>query len=681
LDWNLALETTLLINIVIFSVVTALLASLVAVGTYRFSWLLRYLAFLFLGLSGMSAVVSGGWVLFNDILISAQLPLGLPWLQWHIHLDPLSGFFLVIVGLLTTAISSYGPSYVREFEAGPYSLSILVFFTGLFVVGMLLVLLADDAFFFMIAWEIMSLASYFLVGYQHLQVTHRRTAFLYLLMAQLGALAILLAFSILISSHGDFTFAAMRQAELSPLWAHLAFSLGLLGFGMKAGLVPIHAWLPEAHPVAPSPISALMSGVMLKIAIYGFIRLVFDLLGTLHWSWGIVLLIIGSITALIGILYALMQNNLKRLLAYSSIENMGIITIGLGLSILFIANGHPFLGTLGMIAALYHTLNHALFKGLLFLSAGSVLQATHEQNLETLGGLIRYLPYTAFFFLIGCLAISGLPPLNGFVSEWLTFQTALQTPALSSGVLRAVIPLSAALLALTAALSATCFVKVYGVTFLGQPRQQLTHSIREPAWGMILAQAWLALLCLLSGIFPTTIIDIIEIIPQHLVGYGLPSASERGWLWLTPISADTASYSAPLVLLAIISVWIMFFLLLYTTKKTRRTLPWECGFGNVNPRMQYTATAFAMPIQRIFKPAWRIEELVKEQTDKKTLYPQTIRYELHIADRFWLLLYEPFIGLVAHIARQVGRIQTGNIRTYLAYSFFTLLILLWLITY
>jgi formate hydrogenlyase subunit 3/multisubunit Na+/H+ antiporter MnhD subunit len=681
LDWNFALETTLLINIVIFSVVAALLASLVALGAYRFSWLLRYLAFLLLGLSGISAVVSGGWVLLNDITISAQLPLGLPWLKWHLHLDSLSSFFLIIVGLLTIAISSYGPSYVREFETGPYSLSTLGFFTGLFVAGLLLVLLADDAFSFMIAWEIMSLASYFLVGYQYLQVIHRRAALLYLLMAQLGAVAILLAFSILISSHGDFTFAAMRQAELSPLWAHIAFGLGLLGFGMKAGLVPLHVWLPEAHPVAPSPISALMSGVMLKVAIYGLIRLVFDLLGTLHGGWGMVLLIIGSGTALIGILFALMQNNLKRLLAYSSIENMGVITIGLGLSILFIANGYPFLGTLGMIAALYHTLNHALFKGLLFLSAGSILRATHEQNVENLGGLIRYLPYTAIFFLIGCLAISGLPPLNGFVSEWLTFQTALQTPSLTSGVLRAIIPLSAALLALTAALSAACFVKVYGVTFLGQPRYQSIHSVREPAGGMIVAQAFLALLCLLSGIFPTTIIDVLEIIPQHLVGYGLPSASEQGWLWLTPISAKVSSYSAPLVLLAIISVWIIFFLLLYTVKKTRRTAPWECGFGSVNPRMQYTATAFAMPLQRIFKPVWRVEELVKESTDNKTLYPQAIRYERHIADRWWLLLYEPLMNSVATIAKQIGRIQTGNIRTYLAYSFFTLLILLWLITY
>jgi hydrogenase-4 component B len=674
------LETSLPINVVIFPVLAALLSSLVALGAYRFPWLLRYLAFLLLGLAGISAIVSGGWVLINDISISGELPLGLPWLKWHIRLEPLSGFFWVIVGILTTAISSYGPSYVREFESGPYSLSTLGFFTGLFVAGMLLVLLADDAFLFMIAWEIMSLSSYFLVGYQHLQVTHRRAAFLYLLMAQLGALAILLAFSILISINGDFTFATMRQAELSPLWANIAFGFGLLGFGMKAGLVPIHVWLPEAHPVAPSPISALMSGVMLKVAIYGLIRLVFDLLGTPHWSWGIILLIMGSSTAFIGILYALMQNNLKRLLAYSSIENIGIITIGLGLSILFIANGHPLLGALAMIAALYHALNHALFKGLLFLSAGSILQATHEQNLENLGGLIRYLPYTAFFFLIGCLAISGLPPLNGFVSEWLTFQAALQTPSLTSGVLRAVIPLSAALLALTAALSATCFVKVYGVTFLGQPRHQFNHPIQEPAWGMIIAQAFLALLCLLLGIFPTTIIDVIEIIPQHLVGYDLPSASEQGWLWLTPISAEVASYSAPLVLLAIISVWFIFFLLLYTTKKTRRTSPWECGFGTVSPRMQYTATAFAMPIQRIFKPTWRIEELVKEQTDKKTLYPQAIRYELHIADRFWLILYEPFIGLIATIARQIGRIQTGNIRTYLAYSFFTLLILLWLIT-
>jgi formate hydrogenlyase subunit 3/multisubunit Na+/H+ antiporter MnhD subunit len=660
-------------------IILALLSSVVALGADRYPILLRGVAFLLLGLSGITAIIVGGNVLIENSILTERLPLGLTWMKWNLRLDALSSFFLIIIGLITTAVSLYGPGYVREFEHGPYPLSVLGVFTGLFVAGMMLVLLADDAFMFMVAWEMMSLSSYFLVAYQHLHAVNRRAAFLYLLMAHLGALSILLSFSILASLGGDFTFEVMRHTDLSLSWTSLAFGLGLLGFGMKAGLVPVHAWLPEAHPVAPSHISALMSGVMLKVAIYGLIRLVFDLLGNPHWSWGIILLLIGSSSAFLGILYALLQTDLKRLLAYSSIENVGIICIGLGLSILFWATGHPQMAVLAMIAALYHTLNHALFKGLLFLGAGAILHTTHEQNLEHMGGLIHRLPYTAFFFLIGCLSISALPPFNGFVSEWLIFQAALQAPNFESGVLRAIIPMSAALLALTAALSATCFVKAFGIAFLSQPRTRHVRHGRETDFGMRAAQALLAGLCFLLGILPTTVIGLLEKIPQQFIGRQLPSASANGWLWLTPIDAKVASYSAPLVLLSIIVVWVSVYLLLHSTKKTRRTHPWDCGFGPLNARMQYTATAFAMPIQRIFKTVWRVDEQIKDVKDE-TLYSKEIRYHLHIADRSWPILYEPLIHWIIWLARQVGQIQTGNLRTYLAYSFFTLLILLWLIT-
>lgn len=660
-------------------IILTLLSSLISLGADRYPVLLRRVAFLLLGLAGLAAVINGTLVLIEHSAITGQLPLGLPWMNWHLRLDPLSAFFLIIVGLITTAVSLYGPGYTQEFEHSPYSLGVLGFFTGLFITGMMLVLLADDAFMFMVAWEIMSISSYFLVVYQHTNATNRRAAFLYLLLAHLGALSILLAFSILAGFGGDFTFAIMRDSHLTLTWSSLAFALGLFGFGMKAGLVPLHAWLPEAHPVAPSHISALMSGVMLKVAIYGLIRLVFDLLNTPHWSWGIILLLLGSSTAFLGILYALLQNDLKRLLAYSSIENVGIICIGLGLSLLFLTAGHRQIAALGMIAALYHTLNHALFKGLLFLGAGTILHTTHEQNLEQMGGLIHRIPVTALFFLIGCLSISALPPFNGFVSEWLTFQTALQAPNFESGVLRAMIPLSAALLALTAALSATCFVKTFGLAFLGQPRSRPVRHARETKLGMKLAQGFLATLCLLFGIFPTTFIDLIEIIPQQLVGNGLPSASAGGWLWLTPIDPQVASYAAPLVLLSIIAVWLSAYFILRGTKKTRQTHPWDCGFGPLNARMQYTSTAFAMPIRRLFKPAWRVEEIIKDTKDE-TLYSRDIRYQLHISDRAWPILYEPLIYAMIWTARQVGRIQTGNLRTYLAYSFFTLLVLLWLIT-
>ena len=675
----MVMEFSLLMFIV--AIGSALLSSVVSLGANH-SARIRLLSFILLGISGVAAIVSGMTVLIDNSLIQQQLGLGLPWLAWHLRLDALSGFFFVLVGTVTFAISFYAPGYVKEFEHSPYPLSVLGVFTGLFITGMLLVLLADDAYTFMVAWELMSLSSYFLVAYQHGSSHNRRAAFLYLLMAHVGGLAILLAFSVLANAGGGFTFDAMRSTNISVTWASIAFGLGLFGFGMKAGLTPLHAWLPEAHPAAPSHISALMSGVMLKVAIYGLIRLIFDLLGTtnLHWSWGFVLLSMGGSSAVLGIMYALVQNDLKKLLAYSSIENVGIICMGLGLSILFTAHHYTMLGSLAMIATLFHALNHALFKSLLFLSAGAVLHATHEQNLEQMGGLIHRMPLTAFFFLIGALSISALPPFNGFASEWLIFQAALQTPHLESGVLRAMIPFSAALLAFTSALSASCFVKVYGVAFLGQSRTRHVRQARESSLGMNTAQAILAAACLLLGIFPSHVVMVIEQVPQNLLGKGLPSAYAEGWIWLTPISAATASYAAPLVLISIIAVFGLSYILLHVKHDNwRLSPPWDCGFGPLSNRMQYTSTAFAQPLRRIFSPLWQTEEKI-EETQNATLQRTHLYYQLQLLDRSWATLYQPIAQGVMSVARRLAYIQTGNIRTYLAYSFFTLLILLWLIT-
>jgi len=666
------------------ALVLALASSAVALGADRYPSWLRIGTFSLLGACGLLAVVSGGWALLSGLSISDQLALGLPWLKWHMRLDPLSGFFFIVVGLLVTAVSLYGPGYVREFTHGKakHALAPLGLFTGLFVLGMLLVLLADDAFVFMIAWELMSVSSYFLVAYQHQHAANRRAAFLYLLMAHIGGLSILLGFGVLAGLGSGFSFEAMRVAELSVTWASIAFALALFGFGMKAGMVPVHAWLPEAHPVAPSHISALMSGVMLKVAIYGLIRFTFDLLGDIQWQWGVVVLLIGTASTLLGVLYALMQNDLKRLLAYSSVENIGIILMGLGLSMIFLATDRWVAGVLGLVAALYHTLNHALFKGLLFLGAGAINHACHVHDLNSMGGLIRRMPQTALFFLIGCLAIAGLPPLNGFVSEWLTFQVSLQAPSLESGVLRSLIPITAAILALSAALAAACFVKVYGVGFLGAGRNRRVSHAREVGLGMRAGMAMLAILCVVLGVFPTTVIHAIDAIPQMLFGKGLPSAGAAGWLWLTPISSKVASYSAPLVIVGVGLVAALGYLLLYRRWiKFRRGYPWDCGFGSLNSRMQYTSSAFSMPIQRVFGPVWDIKEEIEKTQDKiQPLRTTSIRHRLHVADKSWPRLYEPIGRLVLAGARRIGRIQTGSIHTYLAYSFFTLLLLLWVVT-
>jgi len=645
------------------------------------------LVFGFLALGAVAGIVAGVGSLLSGDVLSYGLPLGLPWMRWHLRLDPLSGFFLALIGMVTLAVSVYGPGYMREYERGPNSMRVLGLASGLFVLGMQLVVLADDAFLFMIAWELMSVSSYFLVVFQHHHSANRRSAFLYLLMAEIGALMILLAFGVLAAFAGEFTFQAFRQVSLSPVWASVAFTLGLLGFGMKAGIVPVHAWLPEAHPVAPSHISALMSGVMLKVAVYGFVRLLYDLIGTLFWEWGLVLLVIGSITALFGVLYALMQHDLKRLLAYHSIENIGIIYIGLGLSVLFFGSGLNTLGVLGLIAALFHTLNHALFKSLLFLGAGAVLQHTHERDMEHMGGLLKRMPWTGFFFLIGCISISALPPFNGFASEWLTFQTALQATALQSGVLRAVIPVTAAMLALTGALAAACFVKVYGISFLGVARTRKVKHAREASRGMVVAQGGLATLCLLFGVFATPTVGLLSGVVESLTGNTIHAATANGWLWLTPVSSEVASYSAPLVfngLMMALGGWGLVYLLLYRRRKQKplqRVIPWGCGFGQLTPRMQYTATAFSMPIRQIFQPVWRLhEKSEREMSSQLPTLPERLSYQLHAEDITWRWLYQPVGHLIQAAARRVGRIQTGQIRHYLVYSFITLLVLLWLIT-
>jgi formate hydrogenlyase subunit 3/multisubunit Na+/H+ antiporter MnhD subunit len=578
-----------------------------------------------------------------------------------------------VIGVVSFAVGVYAQGYVRGFERGRDSLPALGGFTGLFFIGMVLVVLADDAFLFMVAWELMSLSSYFLVALHHDSAANRRAAFLYLLMAHIGGLAILLGFGVLASFGGGFAFDAMRGAEVSFTWASVAFALAFTGFGMKAGLVPLHAWLPEAHPVAPSHISALMSGVMLKVAVYGFIRVLFDLIGEFHWQWGVAVLAIGSISALMGVLYALMQNDLKRLLAYSSVENMGIIFIGLGLSLLFLATGHPLLGALAFVAALYHAINHALFKGLLFLGAGAVLHSANERDLDKMGGLLRRMPWTGFFFLTGCIAISALPPFNGFVSEWLTFQAALQAWQLDSGVLRSLIPVAAAMLALTGALAAACFVKVYGVAFLGQARSRHVRRARQVPLSMRIGQGVLALLCLLSGLLPTVVIGLLNGVSEQVLGQGLPQVTAHGWLWLTPISPETASYSAPLVGIALfVALGLGLWLLGRGIRRVRRCDAWDCGFAQPTPAMQYTSTAFSQPMRRVFGLLFHIDERLEQQDGR-------LRYHLQVTDRLWDMLYLPVARLVGNAARRVTRLQSGNVRIYLGWSFATLLVLLWII--
>jgi hydrogenase-4 component B len=599
------------------------------------------------------------------------LPLGLPDLPFHARMDALSAFFLLVLGATGAGVSCYAAGYFSGAGNGSAGLTCLQYHW--FLASMALVLVADDAYLFMVAWETMALSSYFLVTTEHHDPEIRKAGFVYLLIAHIGAIAILLCFGVLHGGEGDYTFESMRQVQLSSTWATVAFALALVGFGAKAGIVPLHVWLPEAHPAAPSPVSALMSGVMIKTAIYGLMRVTYDLLPGIHWEWGLVVLVIAVVTTLFGVLFALMQHDLKRLLAYHSVENIGIILIGFGLSLIYFGTGHPVLAVVGLLAALYHTLNHAIFKGLLFLGAGSVLHGAGLRDLGRMGGLIRVMPHTAFFFLVGALAISALPPLNGFVSEWLTFQAALLSPALEHGVLRSIIPLAAAALALAGALTAMCFVKVFGIAFLGVPRSEEATRAREATGWEQLGMTWLAALCVLLGLAPVWMIGVMDSIAFSLLDYSLAySGVAQHWLWLTPVTPERASYSPVIFLVVIVAVVLVAFWIVRALYhgRLRRTPAWDCGFPGLNARMQDTPEGFAQPIRQIFAPVYEIESHHPDPFDRLP------RYFTEVRDRSWGWIYYPVATAATFCSRLIARIQGGRIAVYLAYSFATILFLL-----
>ena len=603
----------------------------------------------------------------------AILPLGLPDLPFHLRLDSLSAFFLLLLGSTATAISFYSSGYFRSGEGTAPGL--ICFQYHVFLAAMALVLVADDAYLFMVAWESMALASFFLVTTDHRIPEIRRAGFLYLLIAHVGAIAILLCFGALQGGSGDYTFAAMRSMRLTSAWSSAAFFLALFGFGAKAGLLPLHIWLPEAHPAAPSPVSALMSGVMLKTAIYGLLRVSFDLLHVQFWWWGVIALALGLATALFGVIFAAVQSDMKRLLAYSSIENIGIIVAGIGLTILFKSYGKTLLAAITLTAVLYHALNHAFFKSLLFLATGSVLHATHERSLGKLGGLIHHMPWVAWVALVGALACAGLPPLNGFVSEWLLLQAFLFTPSLPQSFVNMLVPVATAALVLAVALSAYVMVKFYGVIFLGRPREANLAYAKDAGKPERVALVWLATGCVLLGIFPASVIALLDPINTMLVGSSAIHAGSGSWLLLAPISPDRSSYSPLIVLVVIVAIVLVTMQVVHRHYHGRVRLvpPWDCGFPAQTPRMQDTAEGFGQPIRQVFEPFFRMERHLP------TPFDAAPKYSVKAEDHFWYWLYVPIARGADVLARLVGYIQQGRISVYLTYSFFTLLALLFLV--
>ncbi|MDQ0472215.1 hydrogenase 4 subunit B [Labrys wisconsinensis] len=646
-----------------------------------------------LGLAVLAAIGgrgrAGGWVYGATLVVSVAalvaagmglarepttvtLPLGLPWIGAHLRIDALAAFFLLVVNLGGAAASLYGIGHGRH---EPEPQRVLPFFPA-FLAGMNLVLLADDAFTFLLSWELMSLASWALVMAHHREAANVRAGYVYILMASFGTLTLLLAFGLLAGADGAYAFAAIRTHGLPPVSAALVLGLALIGTGSKAGLVPLHVWLPLAHPAAPSHVSALMSGVMTKVAVYGFARIAFDLLGPPAWWWGVPVLAVGGGTAALGVLQALMQNDLKRVLAYSTIENIGLIFVGLGLALAFKANGLPAAAALGMTAALFHVFNHALFKSALFFGAGAVLTATGERRMEHLGGLIHRMPATSVLVLVACAAISALPPLNGFASEWLALQAILLSPQLPQWGLKLLVPATGALLALSTALAAACFVRVYGIVFLGRPRTVAAERAVEVDRWSLGAMGLLLALCLLAGLLPGLAIDGIAPAVQSVIGARMPAQASIDWLSIVPVAESRSSYNGLLVFCFIAASASLGALAIHrlASRAVRRAPAWDCGFPDPSSATQYTADSFAQPVRRVFGTfVFRASEHVA-MPPPGSLAPA--RFEVRLHDFAWELIYTPIARMVSRIADRLNRLQFLTIRQYLSLVFAALVLLL-----
>ncbi len=618
-----------------------------------------------------SGVILGsllGIVPTAQVLSSSQsITFTLAWdfidLPLQMALDPLSAFFLLVTLGLAVVVAIYAWGYLSE---EPHLVRTLPFFP-LLIGSMELVLIAANGFWFLVAWEVMSLASFFLVVTEHDKREVRHAGWVFLIATHLGTAFLLLFFVILSSHSGSMGYDSFRSLHgLPSATASFLFILALVGFGTKAGIYPFHTWLPHAHPAAPTYISALMSGVMIKTGIYGLLRAV-TFLGIPAFWWGGLLVILGVISALLGVLNALMQHDLKRLLAYHSVENIGIIVIGIGLALLGSSTGQPTLVYWGLAGALFHALNHSIFKGALFLAAGGVLQRTHTLNMDRLGGLIRLMPLTASCFLVAAAAICGLPPLNGFFSEWVLYVGLFKTTQLGGGWLTTLTILGLLGLAFAGGLAVACFAKAMGVVFLGEPRHAYLHPPRELRASMLAALAILTLLSVGIGIFPVAALKVVLPAVQMCLPAPLPSSVGQFLAALQTVNR---------VVLLLIGIFILLgltYLRLFRGKSIRRSVTWDCGYYAPNARMQYSASSFAEPFGYFFLPLLGLERRMEGLAG---YFPSRASFHEQARDVAEERLFVPLFSALASLMARVRAIQHSRVQGYLIMIFAALFFLL-----
>ena len=647
----------------------AAVVSLVLAGKHRLCRIVSNLfcilaAALSLGFS-LQFIISGSGPLIFDVF-KTQIPL----LSFIIRIDTLSAYFILGLSVISLCVSLYSIGYMAHYEGN--KTGIFGFLYSTFILSMMLVFTSGNAVFFLITWEVMSAVSYFLVVFESEKEESRKAGTLYLIMTGIGTAFLLAAFMLMYAYTGTFDMFTGSNA-IPPGIKNLMFVFFLIGFGTKAGVIPLHIWLPAAHPAAPSNVSALMSGIMIKTAIFGILRFVLGYLGTEVW-WGATLLILGAVSAVLGVAYAMMEQNIKRLLAYSSIENIGIILIGLGISFIAFAQGKTGVGSLALTASLFHALNHTLFKSGLFLGAGSIQYATGTKDMEKLGGLIKRMPATALLMLCFSLAVAALVPFNGFVGEWLTYQSLFAGMTPGHAGINILSMLAVAALALSGALAVACFAKLFGISFLGKPRSEIASNAKDVPWTMKLGMGIPALLCLAAGLFPMEFIKPASMVTATLGGVSPVSQLEGGLLFASLPLEATGSRISPLSLAVILSGILVLTLLVLRIvggKYIRRKYgTWDCGYEALSARMQTTATGFSKPLKIVFRILFRPTRVLKTSGDSP-YHPEKMMYTMGSESVIEKYLYQPLTRFVQKASNKAKySVQTGSVRRYLAYILF-----------
>jgi hydrogenase-4 component B len=669
-------------------------------------------------LASVSVLLASGLILLTGGSFRVSLwPLP-EWGMMVLTMDRLSALFVFVTGLVFLPVSIFSAGYMPKY-LGRYNLRTFGVFYHVLLAATVLVLVSGDIFSFLLAWETASIFCYLLVNFEHEREDATRAGFLMLAMSEAGTLAAAVALLLLVGASGALELRVLRAgpAEVSQTLRWSVFLLSFFGFGVKAGLVPVNSWLPRAHPAAPGNVSAVLSGVIVNLGIYGIMRVNVDLLPMISAGPGLVVLLVGALSALIGVLYANIEHNLKTMLAHHTVEQMGIVTIGLGAGLVFVATGHPVIATIAFITAVYHMTNHSLYKALLFMSAAGVDTTVGVRDMDRLGGLIKRMPWTAFFFLIGAISLVALPPFNGFVSEWLTFQVLLRSAELSSTGAKMVFALCGAGLALTAALAVTCFVKAFAMSFLGVGRSSEVAQAREAPRSMVAPMAVLAALCLLLGVLPTYVIPVLDEVvtpltgtkavdvlvppffatsPQHQklspefaaefhdlgaqVGQGFfPGRGlvvlHRGGEKNPVVFAMSTSYTL-IVLVLLLGGTFVLVRGLTRARKVKRQPAWDGGVRRLLPKMTYTATGFSNPVRVVFNAIFRpstIEDTKETVAEHFRTAIRNGRQEVHIVDRS---VSQPMVKAVRSIAMLLGQMHGGSVNVYAAYVLISLVCIL-----